>query len=107
MLKLKIGIQVDDRTGGFRITGGSLTELKTRKPASNSKSPLELLLWTHQHSAKDLEEISYYITEHPGLAPVILHFQNSAGKRVSAKASETFSVERSPALLTALERFIE
>lgn len=107
MLKLKISIQMDDRTGGRRVTGGNLTELKTRKSTSNNKSPLELILHTHQHNTGDLEEISYYLTGHPGPAPVIFHFQNSAGKRITAQAGDKFKIQRSDTLLTALERFIE
>lgn len=106
IIKLKIGIQIDDRTGGRRLTGGSLSELKTRKVNAN-KGPLELLLWTHRHSEKDLEEIHYHLTGHPGPTPVILHFQNSAGKRLSLEPAEKYSVKRSEQLLHSLDRFME
>ena len=107
IIKLKIGIQMDDRTGGRRLTGGSLSELKTRKVSANNKGPIELLLWTHRHTEKDLEEIHYHITGHPGSTPVVLHFQNSAGKRLTLHPSETYSVKRSEELLNSLDRFIE
>lgn len=106
IIRLKVGIQVDDRTGGRRLTGGSLSELKTRK-ASAAKGPLELLLWTHLHSEKDLEEIHYHLTGHPGTTPVILHFQNSAGKRLTLQPSQTYSISRSEELLNALDKYTE
>jgi len=106
IIKLKIAIQIDDRTGGTRLTGSSIDELKSRKATTNN-GPLELLLWTHRHTAKDLEEIHYHITGHPGTIPVILHFQNSAGKRLSLETSETYRVKRSEELLQSLDRFME
>jgi DNA polymerase-3 subunit alpha len=106
MIRLKVAIQIDDRTGGRRLTGSNIEELKPRK-ANNGKGPLELLLWTHRHTAKDLEEIHYHVTGHPGPTPLILHFQNSAGKRLSLQTSETYSVKRSPELHQALDRFME
>ncbi len=106
IIRLKVAIQIDDRTGGRRLTGSDIAELKPKK-ASNGKGPLELLLWTHRHTAKDLEEIHYHITGHPGTTPVILHFQNSAGKRLSLQPSETYHVKRSPELHQALDRFME
>jgi DNA polymerase-3 subunit alpha len=106
IIRLKIGIQLDDRSGGRRLTGGSLSEIKTRK-AVNNKGPLELLLWTHRHTAKDLDEIRYHLTGHPGATPVILHFQNSAGKRLTLEPSETYFVKRTEELTQSLQRFIE
>ena len=107
IIRLKVGIQIDDRSGGRRLTGGSLSELKTRKASVNGKGPVELLLWTHRHSSKDLEEIRYHITGHPGTTPIILHFQNSAGKRLSIEPSEIYHIKRSDELLQSLDRFIE
>ena len=72
-----------------------------------ANSPLELLLWTHRHTSKDLEEIHYHLTGHPGTTPVILHFQNSAGKRLSIEPSQTYHIKRSEELLNALDRFME
>jgi len=106
IIKLKIAIQIDDRTGGTRLTGSNIDELKTRK-ATNNKGPLELILWTHRHTVKDLEEMHYHITGHPGSTPVILHFQNSAGKRLTLEPSETYHIKRSEELLNALDRFME
>jgi DNA polymerase III subunit alpha len=106
IIKLKIAIQIDDRTGGRRLTGSNIDALKTKAPTSG-KGPLELLLWTHRHTEKDIDEIRYHITGHPGTTPVILHFQNSAGKRLSLQTSETYSVKRSPELHQALDRFME
>ena len=39
--------------------------------------------------------------------PLILHFQNSAGKRLSLQPSETYHVKRSSELHQALDRFME
>ena len=51
--------------------------------------------------------IRYHITGHPGETPVILHFQNSAGKRLSLQPSGIYHVKRSTELLQALDRFME
>ncbi len=106
IIRLKVGIQIDDRTGGRRLTGGSIDELKPKR-SSNGKGPLELLLWTHQHTDRDLAEIHYQLTEHPGPTAVLLHFQNSAGKRLSLQPAVKFFVKRTPELLQSLDRFIE
>jgi DNA polymerase-3 subunit alpha len=45
--------------------------------------------------------------EHPGPTPVLLHFQNSAGRRVTIAASESFNVKRGEALEAALDRWLE
>lgn len=106
IIKLRIAIQLDDRTDGRRLTGSDLAELKPKKSGGN-KGPVELLLWTHRHTMKDLEEIHYHVTGHPGSTPLIMHFQNSAGKRLTLEPSEIYSVKRSPELLQALDRFLE
>ena len=105
IIKLKIGIQLDDRTGGRRLTGASLSELKTKK--ATSKGPVELLLYTHRHKTKDLEEIRYHLTGHPGDTPVLIHFQNSAGKRLSIASGVAYHVKRSEELMNSLEKFTE
>jgi hypothetical protein len=51
--------------------------------------------------------IRYRISSHPGHTPVILHFQNSAGKRTSLQSSGIYHVERSTETLQALDRFME
>jgi hypothetical protein len=38
---------------------------------------------------------------------VLLHFQNSAGRRVTVAANETFNVKRSEVLEAALDRWME
>lgn len=107
IVKLKCAIQVDDRTGGRRLTGYELGELKPKRGNSNGKGPLELMLWTTRHSEMDLLEIKNAISKHPGTTPVLLHFQNSAGRRVTVAANESFNVKRSEALESALDRWIE
>jgi DNA polymerase-3 subunit alpha len=107
IIKLKCAIQVDDRTGGRRLTGYEVGELKPRRASSNGKGPLELMLWTTRHSEFDLLEIKSAISKHPGTTPVLLHFQNSAGRRVTVAANESFNVKRSEALEAALDRWME
>ncbi|RPJ32852.1 MAG: DNA polymerase III subunit alpha [Verrucomicrobiaceae bacterium] len=107
IIKLKCAVQVDDRTGGRRLTGYELAELKPKRGSSNGKGPLELMLWTTRHSEMDLLEIRNALAKHPGPTPVLLHFQNSAGRRVTVAANESFSIKRSEALETALDRWLE
>ncbi len=107
IIKLKCAVQVDDRTGGRRLTGYELAELKPKRGSSNGKGPLELMLWTTRHSEMDLLEIRNALAKHPGPTPVLLHFQNSAGSRVTVAANESFSIKRSEALETALDRWLE
>jgi DNA polymerase-3 subunit alpha len=107
IIRLKGNIQVDDRTGGRRITGNELSELKPKRAAANGKGPLELLLSTTRHSDRDLIEIKLALTDHPGPTPVLLHFQNSAGRRITVAASESFNVKRTEDLEEALGRWLE
>ncbi|MEI6819744.1 MAG: DNA polymerase III subunit alpha, partial [Verrucomicrobiota bacterium] len=107
IIKLKGNIQMDDRTGGRRITGYELAELKLKPTAVNQNGPLELMLWTTRHSDRDLLEIKLALTEHPGKTPVLLHFQNSAGRRVTVAAGEAFQVKRSEALEETLGRWLK
>ncbi len=107
IIRLKCAIQVDDRTGGRRLTGYELNELKARRGSNNRKGPLELMLWTTRHGEQDLREIEQALTAHPGPTPVLLHFQNSAGKRVTVEAGEPFKVKRCGELESALGRWIE
>ena len=107
IIKLKCAAQVDDRTGGRRLTGYEICELKPKRSASTSKGPLELMLWTTRHSERDLDRILEVLTAHPGSTPVLLHFQNSSGRRVSVAVRESLSVKRCAALEAALDRWIE
>jgi DNA polymerase-3 subunit alpha len=107
IIKLKCAVQVDDRTGGRRLTGYEIAELKPRRASSNGKGPLELMLWTSRNSEMDLMEIRSALAKHPGPTPVLLHFQNSAGRRVTIAASESFNVRRGEALEAALDRWLE
>jgi DNA polymerase-3 subunit alpha len=106
IIKLKCAVQLDDRTGGRRLTGYEVAELKPKRASSNGKGPLELMLWTTRHSEMDLLEIRNALSRHPGPTPVLLHFQNSAGRRVTVAANESFSVKRSEALEAALDRWL-
>ncbi len=104
IIKLKIAIQIDDRSGARRLTGSSIDPLKTKR-VSAKNGPLELLLYTHRHTEKDLEEIHYHLTDCQGETPVLIHFQNSAGKRITLAAGENYRVERSSDLDSALAKF--
>jgi DNA polymerase-3 subunit alpha len=105
IIKLKCAVQVDDRTGSRRLTGYELAELKPKQ--NNGKGPLELMLWTHRHGERDLTEIMAALAAHPGTTPVLLHFQNGAGRRVTVAANASFNVKRGAALETALDRWLE
>jgi DNA polymerase-3 subunit alpha len=107
IIKLKCAIQVDDRTGGRRLTGYEIAELKPKRTLANGKGPLELMLWTNRHSERDLDDIHFIIAGYPGHTPVHLHFQNSAGRRVSIELGSAFNVKRSVELEDELARWIE
>jgi DNA polymerase-3 subunit alpha len=107
IIRLKGNIQMDDRTGGRRITGYELSELKPKRVAANHQGPLELMLWTTRHSERDLIEIRLALASHPGATPVLLHFQNSAGRRVTIAAGESFNVKRNEELEESLGRWLE
>ena len=98
---------MDDRTGGRRITGNELGELKPKRGAANANGPLELMLWTTRHSERDLIEIKLALANHPGTTPVLLHFQNSAGRRITVAAGESFNVKRDEDLEESLGRWLE
>ena len=107
IIKLKCAIQVDDRTGGRRLTGYEIAELKPKRTLANNKGPLELMLWTNRHSERDLDDIQFIIAGYPGHTPVHLHFQNSAGRRVTVELGAAFNVKRSVELEDELARWIE
>lgn len=107
IIKLKCAVQVDDRTGGRRLTGYEVGELKQKRAAANQKGPLELMLWTTRHCERDLNEILHTIRGYPGDTPVLLHFQNSAGRRVTVAACESLNVKRSDELEDELDRWLE
>jgi len=109
IIKLKCAIQLDDRTGGRRLTGYELAELKPKRTseAAAAKGPLELTLWTTRHGERDIDQIRSALVSHPGQTPVLLHFQNSAGRRITVEAGEGFRIKRSPELVEALDRWLE
>jgi len=106
VVKLKCAVQVDDRNGGMRLTGYEIAELKANRGGSGKKGPVELLLWTTRNSERDLEEIRESLAGHDGETPVWIHFQNSAGKRVTIEAGEGFRVRRSAGLMEKLDRWL-
>jgi DNA polymerase-3 subunit alpha len=106
VVKLKCAVQVDDRNGGMRLTGYEVAELKTKRASTSSKGPVELLLWTTRNSERDLAEIREALDGHSGETPLLIHFQNSAGRRVTMEAGDAFRVKRSAELLERLDRWL-
>jgi DNA polymerase III subunit alpha len=107
IIKLKCAVQVDDRTGGRRLTGYELGELKQKRAAAKRDGPLELMLWTTRHNEEDLNQILATLRSHPGDTPVLLHFQNSGGRRVTIAPIESLNVKRSESLEDALDPWLE
>ncbi|TAG11601.1 MAG: DNA polymerase III subunit alpha [Verrucomicrobia bacterium] len=106
VIKMKCSAQKDDRTGGFKLTGHELSEVKT-KTTANGNGAIELMLWTHRHALRDLEEIHQILCAHPGKTPVRLHFQNGSGQRATVAADASLSVKRSEDLAIALGRWMD
>ena len=100
-----------DDPGALTIPGNIVeqvaSELKARRASANGKGPIELMLWTTKHCEFDLMEIKSALAKHPGDTPVLLHFQNSAGRRVTVAANEAFNVKRCQELESALGRWME
>jgi len=108
VVRLRAAVGVDDRTGQRKLTGYEISELKPRGgPSGKNRGPVELTLWTARHCERDLEEILEAIRAHPGKSRVVLHFQNSAGRRVTIEPGEEFRVRRGPALEQALGRWMD
>jgi len=107
VIRFKAAIQIDERTDSRRITGYELAELKARGRGNGNGKAVELNLWTARHSPRDLEEIREAIAAHPGRTPVLIHFQNSAGKRATVELGEGFKVRRGAKLETALGRWLD
>ncbi|WP_353567727.1 hypothetical protein [Haloferula sargassicola] len=47
------------------------------------------------------------IAEHPGKTPVLIHFQNSAGKRATVELGENYRVRLGLKLESALGRWMD
>jgi len=107
VIRLRAAINVDDRTEQRRLTGYEIKELIARKGSNNGKGPIELTLWTARHCERDLEEIREALAAHPGKTKVLLHFQNSAGRRTTIEAGEEFCVRRGLELEQALGRWMD
>jgi DNA polymerase-3 subunit alpha len=104
VIQFKAQVTVDDRTEQRRLSGSQIKELKVRKPGK--KGTLELTLWSGRHNDNDLEKIKSILAEYPGKAPVLLHIQNGAGRRVTIEAGEEFYVNPSPALNRELASYL-
>ena len=106
VIRFKASIKVDDRTESRRMMGSEIAELKTRG-SSVAKGSIELTLWTARHSKDDLAEIRDTLAANPGKVPVVLHFQNSAGKRATLELGENHKVRRSDTLEKSLGRWMD
>jgi DNA polymerase III subunit alpha len=102
VIKCKAAIQIDDRTGGRRLTAYEVSELKQKRVSKSDKNLVELTLWTTRHSERDLQSIRHVLASYPGDTPVVLHFQNSAGKRVTVELPELYHVKKSDELFQQL-----
>ena len=106
VIRFKASIKVDDRTESRRMMGSEIAELKTRR-SSVAKGAVELTLWTARHSREDLAEIRNLLKENPGKVPVVMHFQNSAGKRATMELGENYKVRRGSNLEKGLARWMD
>ena len=106
VIRFKASIKVDDRTESRRMMGSEIAELKTRR-SSVAKGAVELTLWTARHSREDLAEIQNLLKENPGKVPVVMHFQNSAGKRATMELGENYKVRRGSNLEKGLARWMD
>jgi hypothetical protein len=104
---MRCAVQIDERTGGFRLTGSDVSELKPKRASASGKEALDLVLWTSRHGDRDIDEISRILGAHPGSTPVRFHIQNSAGKRATVEVGETYRVKVGRELESALERWID
>ena len=104
VIRFKANVQIDERTETLRLTGSEIKELKPRKATKNGA--VQIGLWLSRHSEHDLEKIRAILAKHPGTTPVEIHLQSGTGKRATIEASESFRVEKSPALTKALAEWM-
>ena len=107
VVRIRASISIDDRTQQRKLTGYEISELKPRGGTSKNRGPIELTLWTARHCERDLEEILEAIRAHPGKSRIVIHFQNSAGHRVTIEPGEEFRVRRGAAIEDALGRWMD
>lgn len=107
VVRCRVALRVDERTSSVRMTGYEITELKPRVKAKDGKDVVELTLWTTRHGERDLQEIRHILASYPGSTPVVLCFQNSAGRRVAMDLPEMYHIKRGEEVLEELDRWIE
>ena len=64
-------------------------------------------LVTQEVIFKSIGRIRHVIAGYPGQTPVLIHFQNSSGKRATVELPELYHVKRSDELLQALDKWID
>jgi len=105
VVRLRCSVQIDDRTSRRRLTAHDISEMKTRRMV-NPKGPVELELSTARHSERDLDDILAIAAANPGETPLVLRFHHIDGRRTRIQADASLAVNRSDALLDALDRWI-
>jgi DNA polymerase-3 subunit alpha len=105
VVRLRCSVQIDDRTSRRRLTAHDISEMKTRRTV-NPKGPVELELSTARHSERDLDDILAIAAANPGETPLVLRFHHIDGRRTRIQADASLAVNRSDALLDALDRWI-
>ncbi len=104
-IRMMCNVQEDERNDSRRMTGSKIEPLKAKRTDTTGKNIVNLHLWVARHNESDLREIQNILKEHPGKTPVLLHFQNSLGKRASIEVGKSMKVRKSPALQKALARY--
>lgn len=106
-VKLKCAVQKDDISERFRLNGYEVKALQpAKKTARKAVETLELLLWTTRHTAQDLDSILEIVQKYPGETPLLIHVQNSAGRRATIEAAASLSVTISDSLEKALRPWL-
>ncbi len=106
-IRMMCNVQEDDRNDRRRMTASKIEPLKARKIGVGGKNVLNLHLWIARHSERDLRDIKKTLEEHPGKTPVVVHIQNSLGKRTSLSVGDSLHVRKSPALEKALASYLD
>lgn len=107
VVRCRVALRVDERNSALRLTGYEISELKPRAQAKDGKAAVELTLWTTRHSERDLQEIRHILASYPGSTPVVLYFQNSAGRRMALELPEMYHIKRGEEVLEELDRWID
>ena len=93
-IKIRAGIQEDERTGGKKVSARGLELLESSNKKRKGKAPLfyEIVLNTARHTAEDIKLIKSIIQDYPGKTPVHITFRNSLGNRASIELGERYRI---------------